>query len=180
MEPSSWFSCLPFWKPSKNNIHILLPLMHFKAIHHDDNDDDGDSPMKLEEYQTLVSTVDLNLSLWFSSSSDKAAEKMMRRSYITEEIAEEEFLGVSMELRLYDYRFPWKMTKKLTGSDVGSSCRLILESNWAKKYVLPRLDAERMESTQSVLVRVFDCDTRTEHELAFTMWSSCRSYTLKK
>ncbi|XP_015886187.3 B3 domain-containing protein At2g33720 [Ziziphus jujuba] len=151
----------------------------------------------------ILSTEDLNLSLWFSTNNNNkrklttqnhptlpkrkkfvsdsdyamALNLWRMRNYSKQDMAEEDSLGVTTKLSVYD---PWRMTKDLMSSDVGHLSRLMLKSHWAEKYFLPHLDIKQVESDDGVTIKVFDSDTHSEHDLAFKLWKSSNSYVLKK
>ncbi|KAH7537421.1 hypothetical protein FEM48_Zijuj03G0090700 [Ziziphus jujuba var. spinosa] len=149
----------------------------------------------------IVLAVGLNLSLWFSTNNNNkrklttqnhptlpkgkkfvsdsdyvvALNLWRMRNYSKQDMAEEERRGVTTTLSVYD---PWRMKKSLTPSDIGNLSRLMLKSDWAKKYFLPHLDIKQVESRDGVAVKVFDSDTHSEHDLAFKLWQSSNSYIL--
>lgn len=109
------------------------------------------------------------------SDSVVAAKLLNMRKYSKEDAAEEDRLGVTTKLSLYD---PWRMKKGLTQSDIGNLSRLMLKTDWVEKYFLPRLNVEQVESESGVPVRVLDLDTDSEHELVFKLWKSSSSFIL--
>nr|GMD70368.1 putative B3 domain-containing protein At1g78640 [Ipomoea batatas] len=77
------------------------------------------------------------------------------------------------ELRL-EVRNHW-INKRLSSSDVNVSSRLLLPKDKIIKYVLPRMDVERSNACQNrdgVRVRIWDLDTRSEHELSLKQWKT--------
>jgi len=85
--------------------------------------------------------------------------------------------GVSLELKLgVD---PWVIKKTIQTSDIGHLSRLLLAVDGVKKHILPKWDANRNESLHKGLqVCVWDCDTKSEHQLVFKQWASNGSYVL--
>ncbi|KAH7537422.1 hypothetical protein FEM48_Zijuj03G0090800 [Ziziphus jujuba var. spinosa] len=71
----------------------------------------------------------------FASDSDYAVALNLWRmkNYSKQDMAEEERLGVTTNLSVYD---PWRMRKDLMSSDIGHLSRLTLKSHWSEKYLL--------------------------------------------
>jgi hypothetical protein len=94
------------------------------------------------------------------------------------ELREEEMRsGVSLELKL-DVD-PWLIKKRIEISDLGHLSRLLLAADGVKKYILPHWDANPTESLlKGVQVCVWDCDTKSQHQLVFKQWASNGSYVL--
>ncbi|KAF2322380.1 hypothetical protein GH714_013104 [Hevea brasiliensis] len=59
---------------------------------------------------------------------------------------------------------PWKIKKKLTGSDLGNLCRLLVASLSVRNHILPLLSGETVEQIEKdgAPVPIWDCDTNTE------------------
>ncbi|XP_059639233.1 putative B3 domain-containing protein At1g78640 [Cornus florida] len=82
------------------------------------------------------------------------------------------------KLRLYEE--PWKIKKILTKSDVNTSCRLLLSQESIHKHIIPLFSAKQATDCGTVngtKLKVFDFDTRTEHELTLKRWKT-DSYVL--
>ncbi|KAL3739226.1 hypothetical protein ACJRO7_020605 [Eucalyptus globulus] len=87
--------------------------------------------------------------------------------------------GVSMQLVLYEN--PWKIRKKLTGSDCGHSSRLLLPLRCVTTHVLQWMSQEmvsRVKSRDGMEVVVRDADRGGEHRLVLHYWASSGSYVL--
>uniref|UniRef100_A0A2N9ITB6 TF-B3 domain-containing protein n=1 Tax=Fagus sylvatica TaxID=28930 RepID=A0A2N9ITB6_FAGSY len=119
-------------------------------------------PQKRKATENLV-----NLSL---SSTALGAKRMKLNSH-------EGPNGVSLELKLgID---PWVIKKRIKTSDIGDLSRLLLPADLVKKHILPLWNAERIEKIKDgVGVGVWDCDTKSEHQLLFKQWASNGSYVL--
>jgi hypothetical protein len=75
--------------------------------------------------------------------------------------------------------YPWKIKKWMTGSDLGSLSRLLVQTNLVKNHILPFFGTDSLEETESgkgTRVRVWDQDSQSEHELVFKKWTSSNSY----
>jgi hypothetical protein len=119
-------------------------------------------PQKRKATENLV-----NLSL---SSTALGAKRMKLNSH-------EGPNGVSLELKLgID---PWVIKKRIKTSDIGDLSRLLLPADLVKKHILPLWNTERIEKIKDgVGVGVWDCDTKSEHQLLFKQWASNGSYVL--
>ncbi|XP_059639235.1 uncharacterized protein LOC132281558 [Cornus florida] len=76
-------------------------------------------------------------------------------------------------LRLYNDR--WKIKKILTKSDVNGLCRLLIPKELMNKQVIPLFNPQQVSDCGSGIgtrVKVFDFDTRTEHELTLKKWKT--------
>ncbi|KAJ9167229.1 hypothetical protein P3X46_021895 [Hevea brasiliensis] len=73
---------------------------------------------------------------------------------------------------------PWKIKKRLTGSDLGNHCRLLVGSVWVKNHILPFMSNETVEEIRRDGARVpfWDCDTNTEQHLILKHWHTAKSY----
>ncbi|KAF2297270.1 hypothetical protein GH714_020418 [Hevea brasiliensis] len=73
---------------------------------------------------------------------------------------------------------PWKIKKRLTGSDLGNHCRLLVASVWVKNHILPFMSNETVEEIRRDGARVpfWDCDTNTEQHLVLKHWHTAKSY----
>ncbi|XP_058003940.1 B3 domain-containing protein At2g33720-like [Hevea brasiliensis] len=62
---------------------------------------------------------------------------------------------------------PWKIKKKLTGSDLGNLCRLLVASISVRNHILPLLSGETVEQIEKdgAPVPIWDCDTNTEQHM---------------
>ncbi|KAK4603540.1 hypothetical protein RGQ29_012167 [Quercus rubra] len=87
--------------------------------------------------------------------------------------------GVSLELKLgLD---PWVIKKRIQLSDIGHLARLLLAADLVKGHILPQWDARRIEGIKNgVRVSVWDCDTKSEHQLIFKQWPSNGCYVLNE
>lgn len=76
---------------------------------------------------------------------------------------------------------PWKIKKKLMAGDLENLNRLMLHSDQVEKYILPHLVEEELNiwDGHEVAVRVWDCDTQSEHQLVLTQCQSSMGYMLK-
>ncbi|XP_057452326.1 putative B3 domain-containing protein At1g78640 [Lotus japonicus] len=84
--------------------------------------------------------------------------------------------GYSPELMLCDD--PWKITKKLTQSDLGYLSRLLISKDLAEDLVLPVLTPEQRVALyqNGTQILIWDMDTQSLHYLVFKFWVSSRSY----
>ncbi|KAF2297269.1 hypothetical protein GH714_020404 [Hevea brasiliensis] len=73
---------------------------------------------------------------------------------------------------------PWKIKKRLTGSDLGNPCRLLVASVSVKNHILPFLNNETVEEIKrdGAPVPIWDCDTNTEQHLVLKYWHTAKSY----
>ncbi|XP_057986614.1 B3 domain-containing protein At2g33720-like [Hevea brasiliensis] len=73
---------------------------------------------------------------------------------------------------------PWKIKKRLTGSDLGNLCRLLVASVSVKNHILPFLNNETVEEIKrdGARVPIWDCDTNTEQHLVLKYWQTAKSY----
>ncbi|KAJ4828237.1 hypothetical protein Tsubulata_036302 [Turnera subulata] len=95
-------------------------------------------------------------------------------NYLEQGLDESRRMWVSTELKLYED--PWKIRKKLTESDVGNLCRLLVGSDSIKAHIFPFMspgDVKEVESPNGARVIVWDLDTWTEHTLVFKRWTKC-------
>ncbi|XP_031281118.1 putative B3 domain-containing protein At1g78640 [Pistacia vera] len=103
----------------------------------------------------------------------------MMKYYSREEEEEERLKGVSTKLTLYTD--PWNIKKRLTPSDLGYLCRLLLQTSLVDKYVLQYLSSEEINKVQSkegLRVMMWDQDTESQHSLILKKWSTSKSYVL--
>ncbi|KAJ0042247.1 hypothetical protein Pint_17499 [Pistacia integerrima] len=90
------------------------------------------------------------------------SEISMMKYYNLEEEEEERLKGVSTKLKLYTD--PWNIKKRLTQSDMGHLCRLLLQTSLMEKYVLLFLNRHQINDVQSkegFRVMVWDQDTQS-------------------
>ncbi|KAJ0099937.1 hypothetical protein Patl1_20180 [Pistacia atlantica] len=90
------------------------------------------------------------------------SEISMIKYYNLEEEEEERLKGVSTKLKLYTD--PWNIKKRLTQSDMGHLCRLLLQTSLMEKYVLLFLNRHQINDVQSkegFRVMVWDQDTQS-------------------
>ncbi|KAF2322392.1 hypothetical protein GH714_013284 [Hevea brasiliensis] len=75
-----------------------------------------------------------------------------------------------------------KIKKKLTGSDLGNLCRLLVASLLVRNHILPLLSRETIEQIEKdgATVPVWDCDTNIEQHMALKHWHSSKSYVFIK
>jgi hypothetical protein len=119
----------------------------------------------------------------YTTKKRKANENLLacrikRMKLSCREVRREEMRsGVSLELKLgVD---PCVIKKKIETSDLGYLSRLLLAADGVKKHILPKWDANRIESLHKGLqVCVWDCDTKSKHQLVFKRWASNGSYVL--
>ncbi|CAL5201863.1 unnamed protein product [Lathyrus oleraceus] len=74
---------------------------------------------------------------------------------------------------------PWMIKKVLTNSDLDDNCRLLLNKDMAKKWVVPVVDKAKAEK-EGVEVEVFDVDTRFPLSLTFKIRPSNDSHVFNK
>ncbi|KAK4603541.1 hypothetical protein RGQ29_012168 [Quercus rubra] len=87
--------------------------------------------------------------------------------------------GVSLKLKLG--LNPWVIKKRIQLSDIGHLARLLLAADLVKGHILPQWDARRIEGIKNgVQVAVWDCDTKSEHQLTFKQWPSNGCYVLNE
>ncbi|XWS29141.1 hypothetical protein CRYUN_Cryun24cG0002800 [Craigia yunnanensis] len=91
---------------------------------------------------------------------------------------EERCEAVVTELRLgHD---PWCIKKQLFGSDLGNMSRLLLASELVESHIFPFWNADQLTKIKEGLpVSVWDCDTKTEHELVFKQWNKGANVLIK-
>jgi hypothetical protein len=147
-----------------------------------ENDDQADQVGEAEGLDQINKSQQYG-SLELKAKKRKAKENLLpcstKRMKLScrEVIREEMRSGVSLELKLgVDL---WPIKKMITPSDLGKSSRLLLARDGVKKHILPQWDANRIESLheEGVQVCVWDCDTKSEHQLVFKRWAS-GSYVL--
>ncbi|XP_059441982.1 B3 domain-containing protein At2g33720-like [Corylus avellana] len=98
--------------------------------------------------------------------------KRMKPADYRELRKEERRSGVSLELKLGQYD-PWAIKKTIVTSDLGHLSKLLLAADGVRRHILPHWDAERIENIKNgVRVSVWDCDTKSEHQLLFKRWTS--------
>ncbi|XP_022752323.1 putative B3 domain-containing protein At1g78640 [Durio zibethinus] len=91
---------------------------------------------------------------------------------------EEKNKAVGAELRVG--HGPWCIKKQLFGSDLGNMSRLLLASEDVESHVFPFWNADQLTRIKEGLpVSVWDCDTRTEHELVFKQWNKGANVLIK-
>ena len=73
---------------------------------------------------------------------------------------------------------PWKITKTLTKSDIGSSSRLLLHQSLVRTHIMAFFSADSVKKIESngLSVTVFDQDSKSDYELVFKKWPSSKSY----
>ncbi|CAK7350773.1 unnamed protein product [Dovyalis caffra] len=131
------------------------------------------------------------------SRNKESAEELERRvafnlrrmisSYSWVDLQEERSRGVSTQLSLYHHD-PFKIKKKMTRSDLGFSCRLLVSSDLVETHILPFLNKdqikqvvgvgnqENQETKSGLKVWVWDMNTETIHQLVFKRWGSSKTY----
>ncbi|XP_021644598.2 putative B3 domain-containing protein At1g78640 [Hevea brasiliensis] len=128
-----------------------------------------------------------------NSSADN--EKFLLNSIVVSTRPENE---VSTEIKIFDESWfaafaatreetvmlsdPWKIKKKLTGSDLGNLCRLLVASLSVRNHILPLLRRETLEQIEKdgAAVPIWDCDTNTEQHMVLKHWRSSKSYVFIK
>lgn len=76
---------------------------------------------------------------------------------------------------------PWPVRKKLTASDIGTSCRLMLPRGMVEKQILANMNEDDVLAVQSRNgkdVTLFDMDNQTEDSFKFRLWGSSKCYCL--
>uniref|UniRef100_A0A2C9U405 TF-B3 domain-containing protein n=1 Tax=Manihot esculenta TaxID=3983 RepID=A0A2C9U405_MANES len=83
------------------------------------------------------------------------------------------------KLVLYD---PWKIKKRLTGSDLGNLCRLLVASALVKDHILPFMSSETLQKIRGEGAEFcfWDFDTKTELNVALKYWHTSKSYIFNK
>ncbi|XP_050369394.1 uncharacterized protein LOC126787585 [Argentina anserina] len=77
----------------------------------------------------------------------------------------------------------FNIKKKLTMSDIGNLCRLLVPKEMVQSHILPYLDEDMVHRTTTeagLEVTVFDEDRQREYELTLKYMNSMRSYVLNK
>ena len=73
---------------------------------------------------------------------------------------------------------PWKIMKTLTKSDIGSLSRLLVHQSLVHTHIMAFFSADSVKKIESngLSVKVFDQDSKSDHELVFKKWPSSKSY----
>ncbi|KAL4655032.1 hypothetical protein ACB092_01G421700 [Castanea dentata] len=73
---------------------------------------------------------------------------------------------------------PWKITKTLTKSDIGSSSRLLVPQSLVHAHIMAFFSADSVKKIEcnGLSVTVFDRDSKSDYELVFKKWPSSKSY----
>ncbi|XP_010058732.2 gibberellin 2-beta-dioxygenase 6 [Eucalyptus grandis] len=90
-----------------------------------------------------------------------------------------ERVDVSTDLALYED--PWKIRKKLTGSDLSPLSRLLLPAGCLQTHVFPQMDKKmlrQVNSEEGMPVVGKDVATGRKHQFVFRCWKSTGSYVL--
>ncbi|KAK3430421.1 hypothetical protein EUGRSUZ_E02078 [Eucalyptus grandis] len=90
-----------------------------------------------------------------------------------------ERVDVSTDLALYED--PWKIRKKLTGSDLSPLSRLLLPAGCLQTHVFPQMDKKmlrQVKSEEGMPVVGKDVATGRKHQFVFRCWKSTGSYVL--
>uniref|UniRef100_A0A199U978 TF-B3 domain-containing protein n=2 Tax=Manihot esculenta TaxID=3983 RepID=A0A199U978_MANES len=77
---------------------------------------------------------------------------------------------------------PWKIKKRLTGSDLGNHCRLLVASALVKNHIFPFMGSEIVEKIRGEGAEFcfWDCDTNTGLNLVLKYWHTSKSYIFNK
>ncbi|WCJ28676.1 AP2/B3-like transcriptional factor family protein [Euphorbia peplus] len=91
-----------------------------------------------------------------------------------------ELISVFAPSTALGYQDVWKIKKRLTASDLGNNSRLMLQTESVNEHILSLLGKEEAkkvrETEDGIIVRVWDWDCHTEHELVLKRWKSSKSY----
>ena len=85
--------------------------------------------------------------------------------------------GYSLDLKLYDD--PWKITKKLTVSNLCRMSRLLVPKDMVVDLVIPVLRPRGLREThieKGTRIAIWDIDTKSLHYMMFKQWVSSGTY----
>ncbi|XWS33926.1 hypothetical protein CRYUN_Cryun22dG0124900 [Craigia yunnanensis] len=128
-----------------------------------------------------VGGLSLQLNLGFDDTRTSKKRERMENPSNTRKVSsyrskrnkvekEEKSKAVVTELSLG--QDPWCIKKQLFESDLGNMSRLLLASEFVESHVFPFWNADQLTKIKEGLpVSVWDCDTKTEHELVFKQWN---------
>ena len=129
-----------------------------------------------QEQKEVSTALTLFDKSWISSTNMRAtATSISHRSVVASNAQEEE--GTSSMTTLSAVS-PWKITKTLTKSDIGSSSRLLLHQSLVQTHIMAFFSADLVKKIESngLSVTVFDRDSKSDYELVFKKWPSSKSY----
>ncbi|KAK7819858.1 b3 domain-containing protein [Quercus suber] len=132
---------------------------------------------RTKQEQKVVSTaLTLFDKSWVSSNNMRATATSISHNSIVASNAQEEE-GTSSMTTLSAVS-PWKITKTLTKSDIGSSSRLLLHQSLVHTHIMAFFSADSVKKIESngLSVTVFDQDSKSDYELVFKKWHSSKSY----
>jgi hypothetical protein len=175
---------------SFSEFNVKKPIYNFLGLQ--ENDDQADQVGEAEGLDQITKSqhgseeISLELKVGCASYTTKKRKvnenllacRIKRMKLSCRELRREEMRsGVSLELKLgVD---PKVIKKTIKPSDLGHLSRLLLAGDAVKKHILPQWDANRIEGLhEGVQVCVWDCDTKSEHQLVFKRWPSNGSYVL--
>ena len=129
-----------------------------------------------QEQKEVSTALTLFDKSWISSNNMRATATSISHSSIVASNAQEEE-GTSSMTTLSAVS-PWKITKTLTKSDIGSSSRLLLHQSLVQTHIMAFFSADSVKKIESngLSVTVFDRDSKSDYELVFKKWPSSKSY----
>ena len=133
------------------------------------------------EQKEVSTTLTLFDKSWVSSNNKRKStqkdEYAAATATATASNAQEEEEGTSSMTTLSAVS-PWKVTKTLTKSDIGSSSRLLLHQSLVLTHIMAFFSADSVKKIESngLSVTVFDQDSKSDYELVFKKWPSSKSY----
>ena len=129
------------------------------------------------EQKEVSTTLTLFDKSWVSSNNKRKStqkdEYAAATATATASNAQEEEEG-TLSMTTLSAVSPWKVTKTLTKSDIGSSSRLLLHQSLVLTHIMAFFSADSVKKIESngLSVTVFDQDSKSDHELVFKKWPS--------
>ncbi|TYI04933.1 hypothetical protein ES332_A10G053500v1 [Gossypium tomentosum] len=113
----------------------------------------------------------INEALTLATTSDKFTSKKRQTMGKLTNGNKRNKVEIPTEVRHHDD--PWCIKKKLYTSDLGNMSRLILPSELVESRILWHWNTDQLAQIEEGLpVLIWDCDTRTEHEMKFKRWKN--------
>ncbi|KAB2060883.1 hypothetical protein ES319_A10G049800v1 [Gossypium barbadense] len=120
----------------------------------------------------------INEALTLATTSDKFTSKKRQTMGKLTNGNKRNKVEIPTEVRHHDD--PWCIKKKLYTSDLGNMSRLILPSELVESRILSHWNTDQLAQIEEGLpVLIWDCDTRTEHEMKFKRWKNGANVLIK-
>lgn len=139
--------------------------------------------LKLFDQSWIINIKNYKPPHYLRPKQSRADQLLARRirgfsMYSRKDVEEEMCLGVLTKLKLR-YLYPCDFKKVLTISDCNNLCRLMVPKEVVEEHIFKYWHEDTVQVAKNpngLWVKVWDCDTKTEHRMRFKRWKSNLSY----